>query len=383
MTGNPDKHRESISHARALVMLVATAAGLILCFRMAAPFLSALTWALTLSVLFAPFQVWLEKRLKHPNAAALLSVLTIGVMVAVPVVFVGQHLILEAARGAQSLQSKLDSGEWQRFLESSPGLKSAWDRLGMDYDLPGTIRSAAASLSAAAGALLKDSLVQAMQFCLVFYLLFFMLRDRHAGLAALRAVSPLSSQEMTRLLTRVGDTIHATVYGTLAVAALQGLLGGLMFQFLGLPAPLLWGIVMMLLAIVPVLGAFVIWVPAAVFLALSGHVGKAVILTVWGTFVVGTADNLLRPVVVGNRLKLHTVLVFISVIGGLVVFGTSGLILGPLICTVTIQLLELWPHRTPGPPTMISLPEEVARFENEGGHVLLEPAVTTPSSRPD
>ena len=103
---------------------------------------------------------------------------------------------------------------------------------------------------------------------------------------------------------------------------------------------------MSLLAIVPMLGASVIWAPAALFLALEGNVGSALILTVWGVLVVSTIDNLLRPIFVGNRLKLHTILAFMSVVGGLVLFGPAGLILGPVILTVTMLLLEIWFKRT-------------------------------------
>ena len=264
------------------------------------------------------------------------------------------------------VQVKMDSGEWQRLLESQPRLKPWVDRIETEIDFPGAVRSAATWLRATAGAIVKGSLVQALQFCLIFYLLFFMLRDRRAGLKALRSASPLTVLEMNHLLIRVGDTIHATIYGTLAVSAVQGILGGLMFWALGLPAPLLWGVVMVVLAIVPVLGAFVVWVPAAFFLASEGHPGKAVILAAWGVLVVGTIDNLLRPILMGNRLKLHTVLVFISIIGGLVVFGASGLILGPMVVTVTLVLLELWPHRT-GVTSMKVKPAEISRWENEGG----------------
>ena len=150
-----------------------------------------------------------------------------------------------------------------------------------------------------------------------------------------------------RLLTdtALADTILATVYGTLAVSAVQGLLGGLMFWWLGLPAPLLWGIVMGLLAVVPVLGAFVIWIPAAIFLVLEGSGGKALLLVLWGGIVIGGIDNLLYPILVGKRLKMHTVLAFISIVGGLIVFGPSGLILGPVIFTVTRLLLQIWSGR--------------------------------------
>src|SRR5665647_1870889 len=115
-----------------------------------------------------------------------------------------------------------------------------------------------------------------------------------------------------------------------------------MFWWLDLPAPVLWGTVMAVLAVVPVLGAFIIWIPAAIFLFLQGSEGKALLLTLWGAIVVGGIDNLLYPMLVGSRLKIHTVLAFVSLVGGLIVFGTSGLILGPVLFTVTRILLEIW-----------------------------------------
>ena len=150
---------------------------------------------------------------------------------------------------------------------------------------------------------------------------------------------------MDQLFANVSDTVHATLYGTITVAIVQGALGGLMFWWLGLPAPLLWGVVMGLLAVVPVLGAFVIWIPAAIFLVLEGSGAKALLLTLWGVIVVGGIDNLLYPMLVGKRLRMHTVPAFIAIVGGLIVFGPSGLILGPVIVTVTRLLLHIWRAR--------------------------------------
>lgn len=159
---------------------------------------------------------------------------------------------------------------------------------------------------------------------------------------------PLSEPETYEVFRRINDTIHATVYGTLVVAAVQGFLGGLMFWILGLPASLLWGTLMTLLAIVPILGAFVVWVPAAIFLGLEGSWGKVLILTAWGLGVVSLIDNLLYPILVGQRLRLHTLPVFIAIVGGLALFGSSGLILGPVILAITVALVEIWRRRTAG-----------------------------------
>jgi predicted PurR-regulated permease PerM len=339
-------------HIQTLVLMAATAFGIYLCYRIAAPFLPPLAWALALSVLFAPLQRWLELKLPRRGLAAVVSVLVIGLIVVIPMMFIGQRLVVEASKGSELIETKIKSGEWRRTLETKPHLAPLADRIVRQIDLPGIIKTFTAWLRNAAGAIVKGSVYQAIGLCLTFYLLFFFLRDHRRVLQSLRSLSPLSEAEMDRLFGRVGDTIFATVYGTLAVASVQGLLGGLMFWWLGLSAPLFWGVVMTFLAVVPVLGAFIVWIPAAIFLALEGSLVKALILTLWGMLVVGTIDNLLRPILVGNRLKLHTVLAFISVVGGLILFGPAGLIVGPVVLTVTTVLLEIWNKRT-GAETVI------------------------------
>jgi predicted PurR-regulated permease PerM len=273
----------------------------------------------------------------------------------IPAVFVGQTLIQQATAGAQAVEARVVSGEWRRALEHQPRLAPWVRRIDRNIDLPGLATSLNSWLTTTAGSLVRGSFLQAIDFCLTFYLLFFFLRDRDAAIAFLRSASPVSDDATHRLLGRVGDTVHAGVYGSLAVAGAQGLLGGLMFWWLGLPAPLLWGVIMALLAVFPVLGAFVVWIPATLYLALEGSWGKATILAVWGMLVVGTIDNLLRPVLVGNRLKLHTVLTFLSVVGGIMLFGPVGILLGPVILTLTTSLLEAWP-RQPIPPAPAAEP---------------------------
>jgi predicted PurR-regulated permease PerM len=313
---------------------------------MALPFLPAITWALALAILFSPFQRWLESKRIHPGLAAGISVLVAILIVAVPATFVVKHLVQQAANGAKIINAKVESGEWQRAIEAQPRIASLVDLIERHIDLPGTVKTFSGWLTTVAGPIVTGSVVQIIGFCITFYLLFFFLRDRRAALHSLRSLSPLPEAEMDLLFSRVADTIYATIYGTVAVAALQGFLGGLMFWWLGLPLPLLWGVVMALLALVPVLGVFVVWIPAAIFLALEGSVEKALILSLWGAIVVGSVDNLLRPILVGNRLKFHTIIIFMSLVGGLLVFGSSGLILGPVTLTVVTVLLEFWRDRT-------------------------------------
>lgn len=337
---------DSRRHLHVLELMAATALGIYLCYRMALPFVPALTWALALAVLFMPVHRWLESTVKHSNLAAVVSVLVIGLIVIVPATFVGQRLVSEAVTGADTLRAKVESGEWQR-VDVHPRVAPIAQWIERQIDLPGAISTIAAWLTNATASFVRGFVIQAIGVLLTFYLLFYFLRDQRAVLVSIRALSPLSEAEMDTLFSRVSDTVYATIYGTLAVAAVQGTLGGLMFWWLGLPAPLLWGLVMGVLAVVPVLGAFIVWIPAALFLALDGSWGKALMLAVWGGVVVGWIDNVIYPILVGHRLRLHTIPTFIAIVGGLVVFGPSGLILGPVTLTVTVLLLEIWRSRTP------------------------------------
>ena len=344
--GVVDNDWASPGHVHALLLLAVTGIGLYLCYQVAVPFLPALTWAVALAVLFTPVQIRLEGRLKQPSLAAAVSVILIGLMVVIPATFAAQNLVVQAAQGAKMVESNIQAGEWRQALEKQPMLKPIAGAIEQHLDLPGSVNALSTWLSSMGMTLLKGSVFQVVEFCITFYMLFFMLRDRQMVLKLLRSYLPLSHVEINDLFARVADTIHATIYGTLLVASIQGFLGGMMFWWLGLPSPILWGVVMALLAMIPMVGSLFVWLPAALFLAIEGHWGKAIILVLWGMMIIGTIDNLLRPILVGKRLRMHTALAFISVVGGLFVFGPAGLVLGPVTLTITQSLLAVWPqHR--------------------------------------
>ncbi|MBC7755928.1 MAG: AI-2E family transporter [Bdellovibrio sp.] len=332
-------------NARIFLLFLATGLAVYLCYLMVLPFVPALVWALALAVLFAPLQIWLESKIKYQSLAALLSVLVISGMVIVPVLFVGQQLALQAVSGAQLIEKKVESGDWRRLLNSQPRFAPIVEKIEQHINLPETVKTFTVWVSNSAGSFIKGSIYQLIGFVITIYLLFFFLRDRQSAKQQVANLLPLSSAQSQQLFKQLNDTIHATVYGTLAVAAVQGFLGGLMFWWLGLPAPLLWGVMMSVLAVIPVLGSSVIWLPAAVFLGLEGNWMQSIILVLWGMLVVGTVDNLLRPILVGNRLHQHTLFVFISLVGGLMLFGSSGLILGPVVLAITLFLMSIWSEK--------------------------------------
>ena len=330
------------SRIKRLALALAGIAGILLCVLIAWPFLGAITWALTLAILFLPLHVRIKKIVRHPNIAALLSTATVIIVVVVPAVFVVERLITEAASGILALQERVESGELQTLIDSHPTLAPVGNWIDRQFDLPAMMASIATWLSNIGATFVKGSLLQAVEVFITFYLLFYVLRDRLAAMSAIKAWLPLTPPETEHLFRRVAETVHATVYGTLAVAAVQGTLGGLMFWILGLATPLLWGLVMGLLSIVPVLGAFIVWIPASILLFLDGSWIRALILAAWGGLVVGSIDNVLRPMFVGNRLRLHTIPAFISIVGGLLLFGAPGFILGPLAATMTLLVVEFW-----------------------------------------
>jgi predicted PurR-regulated permease PerM len=335
-------------HILVLVLIAATALLVVLCWLIARPFLGPLAWALALAVVAHPLHSWIKHRIARHNLAAFLAVIVIAALIAGPAFFVMQSIVREAGARLQQIETVVKSGEWRRAIERDPRLAPGLKVLERQFDFGGQIQTLASGLGGWLSKIITGSAWAVIELLLTLFVLFYFFRDRDKALSALRGLVPLSDSETSRVFKRVGDTVHATVFGTLLVAMVQGGLGGLMFWWLGLPAPVLWGAVMALLAIVPILGAFVIWLPAAIALAASGQWVKAIILTVWGAVVIALIDNLLYPILVGKRLRLHTVPVFIAIVGGLAVFGAAGLILGPVVLALTDAIIQIWRSRTAG-----------------------------------
>lgn len=332
-----------------ITLVVAIVLCLALCVFMAMPFLGAIVWSITLAVLFAPFDRIVSDRIGSRGLSAMVTVIVTACIVVVPAILVAGTLLNEAVRSAALVVPMFERQDWLTEISSHRWLAPALQWVQDKVDFPDLIQTATSALANWSGSVLRASFSGVANLLLTFYFLFYMLRDRTTIMAAAGKNLPLSDTEFARLCDRVADTIFATVLGTLAVAALQGGLGGLMFWWLGLPAPVFWGVLMAMLAIVPFLGAFVIWAPAALYLALTGAYTSAVILTVWGTLVVGLVDNVVYPMLVGSRLQMHTMLSFIAVVGGLVVMGPTGVVLGPLLLAVTLTLVQIWRARATPP----------------------------------
>ena len=176
--------------------------------------------------------------------------------------------------------------------------------------------------------------------------MYYLFRDSDKIVASLPDALPLRREQSEAIILRTQQVVSASVYGVVSIAVIQGILGGLMFWILGIPSPLLWAVLMTFVCMIPVAGSFLVWLPLAIYLMVLGHWTRAVVLIVWGALVISTVDNFLRPKLVGGQTKLHELLVFFSVLGGLSVFGLLGIVLGPVVLAITLGLLQTFQKQT-------------------------------------
>ena len=319
--------------------------GIALCVYVAFPLLVPILWAAVLAVIARPLHRWLERRVDRPSLAAGLATAAVALVVALPFTLVAVELVLQASEAITQLKGEEAARLWREFLARHPGLATLIDRIAGRVDMKGVLDEWTGGAGKLVRSIVAGSIAGVTGWLIMIFVLFFLLRDRSRVFAEIDRFLPLSPSEKKEVFRVADDAVYATVWGTLGVALLQGTLGGLVFWWLGLPAPLLWGAVMGVLSVLPVLGAAIIWAPVAGFLALQGNWLDAAVLTAFGALVVGLADNLLYPFIVKDRIHLHVVPVFVSVIGGLIVFGASGVVIGPLLLALTDVLVTIWRRR--------------------------------------
>jgi predicted PurR-regulated permease PerM len=326
-------------------LLLVTCMALYLCWMITRPFLSAITWALALAVVGYPIHRWLERRVQ-PSLAALISVTAITIILLVPGFSLLRQVISEASDNLKILAQDLTSTQLHHTTGKYLFTQKLLEWLETNFDFNQELKRVAGALAGQVPAALKGSIQFATQFAIMLVTLFYFLRDHERLIKYLDRLVPLSATEAGELFRRISETIYATLYGSVVVKVVQGLLGGLMFWILGLPAAALFGAAMAVLAMLPIVGTSIVWGPAVIVLLIHGSWIKALILLVWGALVVSLVDNLLYPILIASDLRLHTLAVFVSVFGGLIAFGVAGVVLGPVILATTVALLGVWRIRT-------------------------------------
>ncbi|WP_193162994.1 AI-2E family transporter [Microbulbifer hainanensis] len=314
------------------------------------PFFTPIFWACAIALIFYPVYRRLLRRFPNwPNLTALLTLLICIVLVVIPVLLVASSFINEGVSVFQKAQSgQIDlSQQIEQVRSAFPGINAFFDRIGIDFDqlkarLLNGLMNAGSFLARNALALGQNTLNFFIMLGLMLYLTFFLIRDGENLVALLIRAMPLGDEREQLLLAKFAEVTRATIKGNLVVAVTQGTLGGLIFWILGLPAPLLWGVVMSLLSLLPAVGAALIWFPAALYLYATGDIVKASVLMLFGVLVISLVDNILRPILVGRDTKLPDYIVLFSTVGGLMMFGISGFAIGPLLAALFMAFWEIF-----------------------------------------
>jgi predicted PurR-regulated permease PerM len=334
-----------------------------LAYQMVQPFLVQIGWAVVLAICLDPLQSLLRPRLGPTRSALVLTVLVL-VLLVLPILFAGSALLNEGGEVVANLKAQLqDRGgaaawlhagwEWARSkLPMLPTEEEAIARVTAQVgDLAGFMASRAGVLVRGVAALLFNLVI-------TLGILFFLLRDSEAFATGLRRLLPFPPEQSERLVTLSRDLVSASVTATLAIAALQGLIGGLTFALLGIGGAAVWGLTMGIFSFLPVVGATLIWLPAAVWLILSGSMVKGVVLIGVGVGILGNVDNVVRPLLLSGKARMNTLVMLLSLLGGVSAFGFIGIVLGPLVAALVTALFETYatplpaavPASDPAPP---------------------------------
>ncbi len=316
------------------------------------PFYGAIFWGTTLAILFAPLYRRLLAALRmRQNLAAVIMVLLCVVMVILPSTLLVTSLIQEGTIVFQNIRSR--ELDLNAYFQQIIGVLPTWmigllERFGLtdmtmlEAKLSASFAQGSQMMLARAFNIGQNTFDFVIGVAIMLYLLFFLLRDG-AGLSEkIKLALPISIEHQRHLFSKFTTVIRATVKGNIVVAATQGLLGGTIFWILGIQGPLLWGVVMGFLSLLPAVGAALVWAPVAIYFLVTGAIWQGVTLIAFGVLVIGLVDNVLRPILVGKDTQMPDYVVLISTLGGLALFGLSGFVIGPVIAALFIAVWDLF-----------------------------------------
>ncbi|MBU2875987.1 AI-2E family transporter [Marinobacter salexigens] len=322
-----------------LAMLVGVSLAFVLLMK---PFIGPIFWAIAIALIFHPLQLFLVRRLgDRPNVNALITLTICMLIVVIPVLVLVTSLVAEGLGIYQKIQEgEIKPGEYiDQVNQSFPAIQAFLAQFDINFS---EIRDRVVSLFVGGSQFLAKQALgigqNTFQFflglALMVYLAFFLLRDGSKLIDLMIRALPLGDERERLLFAKFAEVTRATVKGNLLIAIIQGALGGIIFWVLGITGALLWGVVMAIFSLLPAVGAALVWVPAAIYLAAVGDIVQAVVLTVFGVVVIGLADNILRPIMVGRDTKLPDYIVLLSTLGGLAMFGINGFVMGPLVAAL-------------------------------------------------
>lgn len=315
-----------------------------LVFQVVSPFLLPLAWAGVLAIFFHPVYEILRRKYSA-NWSAMLCTLGVTCLLIVPVLLILLYATREAVDASVNVKEALGSGKTVMPSDVANSVLNHLPASWREFDISSYLRQgaekAASFLASKVGALLKNLFSFVVNLLILLFALFFVFRDGEQIVGVARHLIPFDRRVQDEMLQESRDLIFASVALSIAIAAVQGTLGGLAMTLAGFSAPVFLGLLIGFCSIIPVVGSALIWVPAALWMGFSGHWGKALMILIICGGVAGLADNILRPLLLRGRTRLNDLLIFISILGGLDVFGLLGLILGPTIVAAALGVLRV------------------------------------------
>ena len=328
------------------------------------PFLLVIAGAAILAYVSYPLYLFFEKRLQQRYLSGLLVLFVLFVLLTVPLVLTLNVLVdqaldtYQAAKTAFPLAQDFFHCSQDRTTLFCSGYEKVIGILGEDQFTQmfhETIATVTSYISRTSYTFLRSLPTKILDFGILFFLTFFFLVDLKKVLKSVRLLFPLHIDHETYIVKRLKDTTHAVVFGQIVTAMIQGLLGGIGFALFGLSNPVLFGILMMFFALIPMVGTALVWLPASIYMVVTGYAqgsfwalsgpGYSVLggglFFLWGLLVVGTIDNVIKPKLIGDKAKLHPAVVFLGVFGGLQIFGFLGILLGPILLAIFFTFLDI------------------------------------------
>lgn len=324
--------------------------GVVLClaylvFRVFEPFLVPLGWAGVFGVIFYSLNKRFEKKWGATQSAAFITT-GVTIILIVPVLLLSAMFVREGIAAARNIQLEM-AGEGYGWVNHAWGwVGSKLSAEGINVDLAGLVQQGASRageyMAGELGAVIKNIVVVLFELFVMLFALFYFLKDGDSIVVRFRHFLPFEETMTERMLSEARELIFASVTTSLVIATVQGVICGGAFALVGLGSAIFWGVVMGFLSLLPVVGAWPVWIPATIWLFSTGHWGRALILIgLCGALGAGI-DNVLRPVLLGGRASLNGLLVFISVLGGIAVFGVLGVVLGPIVVATAVGILDVY-----------------------------------------
>lgn len=335
------------------VLIAALLVAAYACYQLLQPYMNSIVMAFIISLLMFPLHEWIEKRLpRHKNIASLLSCVVLTFIIIIPLLAVFSAIVQQGSIASQGMYHWVTDGGMQAFFQQPFILKVlafANEYLPFDDIQPDEIAQRIGQLATSFGAnlvaisakILGDATNFLVNFMLMLFVLFFLLRDHDKIILAIRHILPLSRSQEDMLLDEIEKVSKSAVLGSFLTAIAQGLAGGIGMWIVGFPG-LFWGTMFGFASFIPVVGTALIWIPATAYLLLIGDTNWAIFLAIWSIGFVGSIDNVLRPLLMQGSAGMNTLMIFFSLLGGIHLFGLIGLIYGPLIFAITIVLFNLY-----------------------------------------